>query len=197
MDGLWHSSGGSRVTNLTHGWDSKQDSASATLAWLTGELLIERAKERNSCMILLLLTYFVCTWDSHTCTNTHTHKTRQNLTARSTMRLVYWLLSNTSGKKSNAALTQSSTQHPEKPLVPSAKLCYFFIYLFFYMFHCNGYLCLKLLYYNYETKDFLGSFCSRYHNLQMSNLIIYDTCVPVGLGFFLMFCFVFNNKMIA
>lgn len=117
------------MTNLTHGWDSKQDSASATLARLTGELLIERAKERNSCMILLLLMYFVCTWDSHTYTHAHTHKTRQNLTARSTTRLVCWLLSNTSGKKSNAALTQSSTQHPEKTLAPSAKLGYFFIFL--------------------------------------------------------------------
>lgn len=118
-------------------------------------------------------------------THTYTHKTRQNLTATSTRRLVYWLLLHTSGKKSNAILTQSSAQYPKKPLLPSAKPYYFFFYLTFFLniFHCNGYLCLKLLYYNYENQDFLGSFCSQYRNLQVSNLIIYDSCVPVGLGF--------------
>lgn len=86
-----------------------------------------------------------------------------------------------------------------KALTALSKTVLLFNLIFiFYMVHCNGYLCLKLLYYNYENKDFFwGSFCSQYHNLQVSNLIIYDTCVPVGLGGFLMFCFAFNNKTIT
>lgn len=38
---------------------------------------------------------------------------------------------------------------------------------------------------------FLGCFCSQYHNLQVSNLMIYDTYILWG---FFMFHFAFNNK---
>lgn len=111
------SSGGSRVANLTHGWESKRDSASARLALLTEELLIERPKIRNSCMFLTP-SYVFCVrvgFNAHTYTH---RKSRQNLTASSTILLVYWLLSNTSGKKLNATLSQSSAQHPESPYSP-------------------------------------------------------------------------------
>lgn len=173
-DRVWHSSGGSRVTGTV------------LLPLLMGELLKERAKQRNSCLVLTPPYVFSVNMGFNT--HMYTHKARQNLTARRTTHLIYWLLWNTGGKKSTATLTQSSSQHPEKPLLPSAKLYYCFlnIIFIFYMFHWKGYLCPKLLYYNYEIKDFiLGSFCSQYHNLQVSNLIVYDTCVPVGLlGFF-------------
>lgn len=133
-DGLWHSAGGSGVPPHTRLGQ--------------GQLWTGRAKIRNPSLVLTPSHVFCASMGFNTYTETHKHKTRQNVTARSTSDLVYWPLSNTSSKKSSA----THTKQPEKPLLALTKTASLLI--FFYMIHCNGYLCLKLLYCNYENKDF-------------------------------------------